>query len=283
MIQPTDDVNGTILHIGAGECQELSYYLETSAETVVLVEPNPEAATKLRQQSAAHFSRINIHEMAVSKSDGKAPFKVLNYPAFSSLHESIQLRTLFPGLLCAKQVEVETKSATNFFNEIELNPRKKNWLIVDAPGDELEILQACKKNNHLHKFQFVTLHCSVLNSYRESIESIDIKCWLVQQGYKVNQTDDSDPDSIILLFSLDVLRVENRALKEENIKLKSDLSASLRQKSLQEADLEELKKRYLEVREAEKRQHELLIRIKQSLLVAKEYLHLLEDRFTKKQ
>lgn len=42
----------TILNIGAGQASELLEWLEAGAEHIVLVEPNPELAEQLRQQTA---------------------------------------------------------------------------------------------------------------------------------------------------------------------------------------------------------------------------------------
>ncbi|MGR4068052.1 hypothetical protein [Billgrantia sp. C5P2] len=142
-ISALQEVNGTILHLGAGECRELETYLATEAEQIVLVEPAPEAAQALRQRTADE-PRVKVIEAAVSSLAGGATLYYYNLPGLATLHPLKPLPTKWPGLREISQVNVKAYSLDQLMEQVTMAEGRKHWLVIETPGEESHVLRAIR-------------------------------------------------------------------------------------------------------------------------------------------
>lgn len=149
------DVNGVILHLGAGECRELTDYLATRAERIVLVEPDPELAHALRQR-VSQEPRVTIIEAAVAETSGKRTLHRFNTPGLATLNPLEQPPLRWPGLREIESVEVRVINLSELMNQVGLQQEQVHWLIIDCPGEEETVIWALGKKENT--FRYVSLH-----------------------------------------------------------------------------------------------------------------------------
>lgn len=153
------DVDGTILHIGAGECSELSVYLATRAERIVLVEPVPELVYRLRQRTKQE-DRVTIIEAAVTDKNGKTILHHFNVSDLATLHPPEEPPLRWPGLCKVSQYNVKTVGLSGLLEKIDMQQGKVNWLVIECPGEEETVLHELGKNYAHSFFQYISLHTS---------------------------------------------------------------------------------------------------------------------------
>lgn len=158
------NVNGTILHLGAGECSELSAYLRTAAEKIVLVEPNPDAAHKLKQ-SAINQKRVRVIQAAVSTEEGIAKLYHYNFDELATLHPAKASFVRWPGLREVNALEVQVLPLPKLLAKITFSEDKKHWLVIEAGGEEQYILGSLADNEKPVLFSYLSIYVCSETSY----------------------------------------------------------------------------------------------------------------------
>ena len=129
----------SILHLGAGACHELEHYQTLQPKQIFLVEPNPELVSVLRQKTTS-MRNVSILDCGVSPKLSIDRLNVLVDPNFSSLYQPTGLYELMPGLGQPHQIQVDIKLAAKLVEELSLDQSQSNWLIVDTPGVEADVI-----------------------------------------------------------------------------------------------------------------------------------------------
>ena len=149
----------TIVHLGAGACHELEAYLALNPRQIFLVEPNPDQLEVLRQK-AGSTEDIQIIESAVSANDSDNLLTILSYSRLSSLREPTRLFELMPGLRIERQIQVATQSINDLAEALALDSSKCNWLVIETPGIEGELIQCLRDSEKLSEFSHLFLRSS---------------------------------------------------------------------------------------------------------------------------
>lgn len=212
---PTVKTAGTIIHLGAGRGHELAEYFATTPTRVILVEADRERAHWLENQTAAH-EHIQVITAAVAAEDGTATFYRFNLRDLSSLHTPTGLYEVFPGLRITDQVEVDTVTPETLLEKEALEPGQGNWLIIDTPGTETEIITALQQAEMLHVFDHIDLNCGREPLYEGSESAETLLQQMLEQGHEVRHCDDeTDPDRPRWRLKRNPLKVENQRLRVE--------------------------------------------------------------------
>ncbi|WP_093993411.1 hypothetical protein [Flavimaricola marinus] len=190
---------GTIVHLGAGTGEALDNYLDSGAAQIVLVEPEPERAEDLRalvaSLSARDQARVQVIERAVAMQDGTAMLTVFNQTDASSLVPPTGLSELYPGLRVLSRTEVETVSPASLLKTLTLDPDALNWLIVETPGLEAQVLRALADLGGLTQFVRLDLRCGAEPLYEGAASGQEILTWLAEEGYLLGPSpEEADPD-----------------------------------------------------------------------------------------
>lgn len=150
------ETNGTILHLGAGECTELPLYLATQAEKIILLEPNPELAHALRQ-CVSHEPRVSVIEAAVAEKSGECVLYCYNANFLATINPIDEPPLRWPGLREERQVKVKTLSLHELLSQVNLTQDKKHWMVIECVGEEKTVLQAlAKEEQTIHYISLVT-------------------------------------------------------------------------------------------------------------------------------
>lgn len=225
----------TILHIGAGQASELPQWLETGAKQIVLVEPNPELAEQLRQKTAQH-PQIAVVEAAITTEPTNNQLQEYNLPEASSLRQTTGLKALFPGLKTLSTHGVATLTPAQLLEQFPLAPNQPATLVLQAAGEEHDILQALIKTDQLKCFSELNLHANPEPYYKGSVEAEKTLKALTEYGYDIANENQKDPDwpswkltRNPLKRQVSDLQVENQELKANNEKLEKTLSQNKQQ------------------------------------------------------
>ncbi len=272
----------SILHIGAGEANELPQFLETGAEQIVLVEPNPELAEQLRKRTALH-PQVTIVEAAITTSSANNQLQEYNLPEACSLHLATGLKTLFPGLRVNATHTVATLSPDQLLAEHGPQSGQSALLAIQAPGEEHELLQALINTDQLKQFSELRVNANPKPYYQGSVAAEKTLQALVDYGYQITDENQQDLDwpswQLVrnpLKNQISNLLAENEKLKTSTKQLEEALKQNQQQKvhadnqleqrqseaTRQQSELEE-KNAQIKVLNASTQQHEQ--KLKQSL------------------
>jgi len=183
LISALQRVDGTILHLGAGDCRELDTYLETAAEQIVLVEPDPEFAQALRQRTEAK-PRVKVIEVAVAGQGDAAKLHRYNVPGLATLHPLKTPPTQWPGLREVAQLHVKTLDFKQLLEQVALAEGKQHWLVIDTPGEEAQVLRALRTHEVPQSFAHLSLTIGSLTPQVEEARPVLFQA-LEEAGYRL--------------------------------------------------------------------------------------------------
>lgn len=261
----------TILHIGAGKCEELSVYLRSNAKRILLVEPNPRLAAQLRQRTEGE-SRVQVMELAVSDNPGLNQLNEYNLPEASSLYQPTGLKSWFPGLRIIAQHSVATRAPQELVDQ-EIVEGERNLLVVQAPGAEFAIVKALANAKTPDHLSLIWLTNPRDIYYENASRADDTLAALKRQGYEIRKENNTNPDWPQWQLTCNPLARKIKSLeaeiqaqadalqqsKKENTELKNQLTKAQEAKT---AVQKELQVTNAKLSEAEKRAEQLSVKVK---------------------
>lgn len=136
---------GTLIHIGAGYCEELEGYEAAGYESIVLIEVQEGIANTLRKRCAQN-QNIKIVNALVTGDKNIDSYFENSLPLFSGLKPISNIQSHFTN---ADYREVKAKNAV-CLNELianaGLNPKKHNVLVLQVNGCERQLLSKVDKH-----------------------------------------------------------------------------------------------------------------------------------------
>lgn len=218
---------GTLIAIGAAARIDFLYRLVTDSKPpfgqVVLTAPDPAAVAHIRTRFP-ETSNAQIIPAALGDRDGQVELLQYNFPGLTSLHPpGAALRDLFPGLRIKARKQVQILSAGNLMKRLANAPRPLN-LFIDAPGSELDILQAFQAAGALDETRDLRIWCStgpLFDTPSGAPTLSSVRSWLEARYFRFTGTDEQDPDWHEIRFTLnqaelelDLARTELETLRE---------------------------------------------------------------------
>src|SRR5690625_4201333 len=163
MLSKLPDNIDVLVHIGAGKGNELDAYLATSASKIVLVEPNPSLAAGLRRRIKTE-PRVQVLEVAITNNPADNQLNEYKLPGANSVYKPTELKRLYPGIRLLKQHRVITMGMEELMERCELDG-EHNALVVQAPGSELDIIEALTESGYIDRFSYHDITCSESHMY----------------------------------------------------------------------------------------------------------------------
>lgn len=177
-----------IIHIGAGRGRELASHLEAGARRIVLIDADSAAIAGLRRLAAgaAHAqTTVEIVQAAVAGGERDAELRIYNLERVSGIREPEALTQLYPGLRLVRSSNCRTRAASEVIDEARVDPRRENKLVIDAPGEELPILQDLERAGALAGFSHIAIVMARRPAYKGSAGAGDVTAALRAAGYIV--------------------------------------------------------------------------------------------------
>lgn len=190
-----------ILHIGARHGDRLPEFGATGARRIVLVEPEAGMAAGLMRNTAGQ-SRFRVIAAAAGAGDGRGQLTVTSLPELNSMVPSTpDLEVLYPGLRSLAPQEVDIVSPGSLLKALE--PAEGPLLaVIEAPGQEMVILQAWKTADALHRIDRLELRCAEQPLHVGAEGRAAIEAWLTEEGFVLTRRDTGDPDWPVLHLRL---------------------------------------------------------------------------------
>ena len=249
---------GLILHIGAGRCSELPDYLAENPRRVLLVEPQKDRARSLAGRAHEH-AEVEVMPAAVDgagNSNGR--LNVFNLRDYCSLRAPTGLKDSFPGLKTVREVDVETVDISDLVASESLSPDESHRLVIDAPGEEADIVAVLATAGLLTAFQQIDLHCGIARLYEGGESSSEVLERLSAYGYEVQASrSEVDADRPHVITRLSPIKRENMALQEkveelmeEHDRIKNELAQAAKDRDEARTALKETEAKLKKVTES---------------------------------
>src|SRR5690606_13845418 len=107
---------------------------------------------------------------ATAASGSKARLLSFNDPAYSSLNVPTVLQEYYPNLRPLETLSVSARGIEQLLNEQGLDEGAANLLVIDAPGQALELLQAILPET-LQAFTWLIIDCAAEPLYENDAGS----------------------------------------------------------------------------------------------------------------
>jgi len=204
----------TIIHIGAGQGEELQSYLDAGAQRIVLVEPNPKLADQLRETAQPH-EQVTVVEAAVTSNPANNELKEYNLPEANSLHQPTGLKALFPGLKTLTTTQVSILTPEQLLKEHAPEEGKPVKLVVQTPGEEHAIVEALINTGQLKQCAELQMATNPEPYYESSVPASETLKLLEDYGYEITEENQQDPDWPSWQLARNPLKDQIEALEEQ--------------------------------------------------------------------
>lgn len=157
-----------VIHVGAHQGQEVSFYRTACIKTITLVEPLPEAASFLSRE----FYDIDVYPVACSDENAGPRSLYVMDPTYAST-----LVPPGPDDRVLHKVDVPVVTLRSITGPMKSKP---NILVVDVQGKELDVLRGADLDTvHLAVVETSTVHDPTLASGHDEV--VD---YMESQGFK---------------------------------------------------------------------------------------------------
>ncbi|NWC84187.1 hypothetical protein HX798_28465 [Pseudomonas putida] len=228
----------TSLIVGAGIGSQLGDWRQLGCRQLLLAEAHPRLAEELGRR-LRHDQGEHLLAVAVTGDEQPvATLQALNNLAYSSLNQAADLFTYYPNLRCDEALQVPARSLEAIVVEQALDGRQPHALLIAAPGQALQLLQATPAAT-LHTFSWVIIECSSEPLYQGDASDSEIIAWMDGIGFELVI---DNPDAIFpqsqLLFERNATRLAQDRLNSEVAQLRSQSSFAAQNSQQQLQELE---------------------------------------------
>lgn len=229
----------TSLIVGAGTGSLLGDWRQLGSRKLLLAEAHPRLAEELGRR-LRHDQGEHLLAVAVTGDEQPvATLQALNNLAYSSLNQAVDLFSYYPNLRRDEALQVPARSLEAIVAEQGLDGRQPHALLIAAPGQALQLLQATPAAA-LHTFSWVIIECSSEPLYQDDASDSEIIAWMDGIGFEL-VTD--NPDAIFpqsqLLFERNATRLVQHRLHSEVAQLRSQSSSAAQNSQQQLQELEQ--------------------------------------------
>ncbi len=184
-----------IVHIGAGRGKDLKEHLAEGARRIVLIDADPRAIPHLERLAASvarEECEINVIDAAVSGEEKQGRLHIYNLERLSGLCAPVAAGAVYPGLKLSRTEDVTTRAANDAIAGQGVDPDKENLLVIEAPGEELAILQNLSKAKELAAFSRIKVNASREALGEGAATASEIASFLEDACYIVQSDDHGD-------------------------------------------------------------------------------------------
>ena len=213
--QNTQTPTGLTLVIGAGNGASLPALRRLGSSRLVLAEAHPRQAEELARRARTDLGEEVWHQAITATAQGNVSLHVLNNPNYNSLKSPSGLLTYFPNLRAISILEAPSRTLTESITALSPAEGDDNLLILDAPGQALELLQATSPTA-LQSFAWIIIKGAVETLYSEDSTATESAFWLQKLGFDpVSEDQEALYPHTALLLVRNPTRVETYRLDTE--------------------------------------------------------------------
>jgi len=186
-----------IVHVGANDGFEVSWYLEMGIRHILCFEPLQEAFDRFHSQYGK-AAEVEIKLCALANFDGSAELRVAQGDGQGSslLDPLIQDATAPLHYVVEDRRIVPVARFDTLVTAGEVDPGLYNCLVVDVQGLELPVLQGFGK--HLHNFDMLNIECSGRPIYVGEVEAEAVIDYVGHYGFRAITPVESHDDILFV-------------------------------------------------------------------------------------
>jgi FkbM family methyltransferase len=170
-----------IIHVGAHEGTELSWYQSCGFQKILFIEANPAVFEKL-SANARDSAGVTVVNRAITDEPGPIPLNVTSFDQSSSILALGTHLQHYPGVEAAQSVIVEGATLDAVLEENGLDPVEFNFLTMDIQGAELLALRGAAGT--LAHIQAVITEIHFEDLYQGCAQIDDIDLFLESHGFE---------------------------------------------------------------------------------------------------
>ncbi|MCE7032784.1 hypothetical protein LY625_09200 [Lysobacter sp. GX 14042] len=136
----------------------------------------------------------------VSNKRDRRTLNVLNIPELSSFRTPNRLRQSYPGLRVVRKIPVDQYTTSAVLKLHEISKEGWNLLILDAAGDERDVLEALKEENSLEHFDAIILYAGESPLYDGAADGRELCVLLGGCGFYLGSVERDRWDRLCLTF-----------------------------------------------------------------------------------
>lgn len=195
-----------VIYLGVGNGNSLIELIEcVTAKTWHLLEGDNRKAKDLQRnlKNIRSGAQIILHNKIVSVDGAASKWFSYNHSDFDGLKKATDLELLYPGITLEREWECDTEALPNFLSQLNLSNCTNNLLIIDLPGQALELIKSIFKLGKKEFFTQVILTGTTEKLLEKSGTLSEIKDLMSKQGYHSREESPEDPDFPKLYYSFD--------------------------------------------------------------------------------
>lgn len=168
------------LHIGAHDCEELSFYNKLGLNTndIIWIDAIEEKVLDSKQKGIQNV----YHATITDKDDDMVTFNISNNGQSSSVLEFGTHATEHPHVHYIKQITQKTLTIDTFFKKYDINPTKYNFWNFDIQGAELMALKGA--TNIIQYANAIYLEVNIKELYKGCALMNEIDDFLLKYNFK---------------------------------------------------------------------------------------------------
>ena len=216
------------LVIGAGNGTSLPALRQLDSARLVLAEAHPRQAEELARRARTDLGEEVWHQAITATAQGNVTLHVLNNPNYNSLKSPAGLLTYFPNLRAISNLEAPSRTLTESITALSPAEGDDNLLILDAPGQAFELLQATSPSA-LQSFAWIIINGATETLYSEDSTAAESAFLLQKLGFDpVSEDQEAVYPHTALLLARNPSRVQTYRLDTEIRQLHEQFDESRR-------------------------------------------------------
>ena len=222
-----------------GAVEQALAALSSVPEAVIIVEPDTEIVSALTARFSG-MQNVKILNRSVGPSGADVTVTAYNVPGLRSTRAPTPaLLSLFPGIKPTKQFLAHPAPVSELLEGFDKLPSPRR-LLIDGLGFDADALTELQKAGLLERFDQIAIHCGAEAFFEGSSSSVQVTETLIEAGYKLDLSDQDDPDMPVLYFSTDRAARDIRALKARVQALETELVSKSAEAHSQAAKITDL-------------------------------------------
>ena len=164
-------ING-IIHIGAHELEELSWYLKRNIRRVIWIEANAKKYDLINTK-IKNFENMLLGKFAAGSKNTISNLNIANNGLSSSILELGTHLDNYPEVKYDSTIEVEVKKVDDWLDENFINKNLYNFINIDIQGFELEALKGMPRQLEIADYIFLEVNFEEVYKNCPDLKSID--------------------------------------------------------------------------------------------------------------
>ncbi len=245
---------GTIIHLGAGNANEMKDYRELSPKKIVLVEAVDKLAKKL-QKKYKDDPVVDIKHSLVSADSNDISFTKTIPNRYSSIGAPGLLLEKLPNLSFESSGENKAVSIDSIVSSYNLKSEESNVLVVQLNGFSDTLIRSMDEQ-YFTLFSHIIIQCPFAGAYLEQASGESISEFLRTLGFKMIDKFKSDSVFSDFIFNKDVQIMQFIELQKAHDVLQKSYAEQTQQLNTTKTEVNDLAEENKKLKESESRNNE---------------------------